>query len=78
MRLFTRRAAALLAALAAGALLGAGALAGGRAVPAPVQRIPLAAVDNPTGGTGRTLGLTKVIPPHAVIALHRHPGTQVA
>ena len=75
----TRRAAAVLAVFVAGALLGAGALAAVRATPAPVQRIPLAAADNPTGGKGRTLGLTKVlIPAHAAIALHRHPGTQVA
>jgi quercetin dioxygenase-like cupin family protein len=75
----TRHAVALFAALLAGAVLGAFALAAVRATPAPVQRVPLAAADNPTGGKGRELGLTKVlIPAHAAIALHRHPGTQVA
>ena len=59
----TRRAAAVLIALLAGAVFGALGLAAVRATPAPVQRVPLAAADNPTGGKGRTLGLTKVLIP---------------
>jgi quercetin dioxygenase-like cupin family protein len=47
--------------------------------PAPVVREALAATNNPIGGKGRTLGLSRVlIAPGAQLALHRHPGTQVA
>jgi hypothetical protein len=46
----------------------------GAAVPRPVLRLDLAATNNPTGGRGRTLALTKVvIPAGAEIALHHHP-----
>ena len=74
-----RRLLALLAALAAGAAIGAYATASVRTTPPVVVRIPLAATNNPTGGKGRTLGLSRVvIPAGGQIALHRHPGTQVA
>jgi quercetin dioxygenase-like cupin family protein len=62
--------AALVAAFAGGALVRGAA---------PPQRIDLAAVNNPLGGHGRTLALTKVIiPAGSGIPLHRHPGTGVA
>jgi quercetin dioxygenase-like cupin family protein len=42
-------------------------------------RTVLAQAVNPTGGKGRTLALSRVIiPPHTQLALHRHPGTQIA
>jgi len=68
-------------------LIGAVALpaAGGYAVAAarqstgqPVRTVLAQAVD-PTGARGRTLALSRVtIPAHTALALHRHPGTQVA
>jgi len=62
--------AALVAAFAGGALVRGAA---------PPQRIDLAGVNNPIGGKGRTLSLTKVIiPAGSEIPLHRHPGTGVA
>jgi quercetin dioxygenase-like cupin family protein len=75
-----RIAAAVLAlALVAAALVGAYA---GRATGAGspfVVRTALAAQNNPFGAKGRTLGLSRVtIPAHSRLALHRHPGTQVA
>jgi quercetin dioxygenase-like cupin family protein len=46
---------------------------------APVSRAALGQQVNPAGARGRTLGLSRVrIAPAARIALHRHPGTQVA
>jgi quercetin dioxygenase-like cupin family protein len=45
----------------------------------PVTRDALAADRNPAGAKGRTLGLSRVdVPPGAELALHRHPGTQIA
>jgi len=67
------------AALATIVALGAGATAIFAASVAPVVRDPLASVDNPVGGKGRTLGLSRVtIPAGAQIALHHHSGTQIA
>lgn len=69
----------ILVALVAGTAAGAYATvtigaAGGVAV-----REPLAAKDNPVGGAGRTLGLSRVtIPAGVQLALHHHAGTQVA
>ena len=69
----------MIAALAAAVVLGACATAIFAASVAPVVRYPLASVDNPAGGRGRTLGLSRVtIPPGAQLALHHHSGTQVA
>src|SRR5258707_714421 len=69
----------VLALLATAVALAAGATAIFAASVAPVVRDPLAAVDNPIGGKGRTLGLSRVtIPPGAQIALHHHSGTQIA
>jgi quercetin dioxygenase-like cupin family protein len=76
----TRRTLTLLATLAIGAAAGAYAAAAVHTtVPPAAVRLPLAAQNNPTGARGRTLGLTKVtIPPGTKLALHYHPGTQVA
>jgi quercetin dioxygenase-like cupin family protein len=71
--------AALLAAVVA--LSAAGAyVAGAAGKSSPeVVRTALAQAVNPTGAQGRTLGLSRVtIPPHTALALHRHPGTQIA
>jgi quercetin dioxygenase-like cupin family protein len=47
--------------------------------PAPVVRDALAQDVDPAGAKGRTLGLSRVdVPPGAKLALHRHPGTQIA
>jgi quercetin dioxygenase-like cupin family protein len=47
--------------------------------PPTAQREALAAQNDPTGGKGRTLALSRVtIPAGAQIALHHHAGTQVA
>lgn len=70
-----------LLALLAGAALPAAAYAAGAAQQAPPQatRAALAQAVNPTGAPGRTLGLSRVrIPAHTSLALHRHPGTQIA
>jgi quercetin dioxygenase-like cupin family protein len=59
----------------------AGALAAGATKsPAPaVSRVALAQQVDPVGAPGRTLGLSRVrIAPGARIALHHHPGTQLA
>ena len=70
--------------LAAATLLAvaSGAYAAGRAAqqaPAQAARTVLAQAVDPTGARGRTLALSRVtIPPHVRLALHRHPGTQVA
>jgi quercetin dioxygenase-like cupin family protein len=63
------------------AVTAAGAYAAGAAHTAPVAatRTVLAQVVNPAGGHGRTLALSRVtIPAHTQLALHRHPGTQLA
>jgi quercetin dioxygenase-like cupin family protein len=45
----------------------------------PVSRVALAQLANPVGARGRTLGLSRVVvAPGARIALHHHPGTQLA
>ena len=59
----------------------AGAYAAGAAQNEPPQatRTVLAQAAHPTGARGRTLGLSRVrIPTHTRLALHRHPGTQIA
>ena len=66
---------ALLAVAALSAYAGA-QTAGG---PQPVVREALAQDVNPAGGKGRTLGLSRVdVQPGAKLALHRHPGVQIA
>jgi quercetin dioxygenase-like cupin family protein len=71
-----------LVALTLAAVGGASAYAALVAEPAaapPVVRTALAEASDPVGGAGRTLGLSRVtVQPGAVLALHRHPGTQVA
>lgn len=72
-----------LAAVAALPATAVGAYAAGAARqgdPAPTAtRIQLAQVVDPVGAKGRTLGLSKVeIPAHTALALHRHPGHQIA
>jgi quercetin dioxygenase-like cupin family protein len=70
-------AAAVAAAVAAGVVQAADSRRG--AAPKPVLRLQLAASNNPIGSKGQTLGLSKVIiPAHTALALHHHPGTQVA
>ncbi len=63
------------------------ALGGGAAIgwalgsddPAPVVREPLAQTSKPRGAPGRTLALTRItIQPGTKLALHHHPGTQIA
>jgi quercetin dioxygenase-like cupin family protein len=45
----------------------------------PVVRTVLAEDPDPAGAAGRTLGLSRVtVAPGAELALHRHPGTQIA
>ncbi|HEU4657562.1 MAG TPA: hypothetical protein VFR97_08560 [Capillimicrobium sp.] len=61
----------------------AGAYAAGAAhqadPPPTATRFQLAQVVDPVGARGRTLGLAKVeIPAHTALALHRHPGHQIA
>jgi quercetin dioxygenase-like cupin family protein len=68
---------AVLSVLVCGAAIG-WAVASNRA-PEPVVREALAQKANPTGGKGRTLGLSRVvIQPGAEIASHHHPGTQIS
>jgi quercetin dioxygenase-like cupin family protein len=46
---------------------------------APVVRTALAQDVDPAGARGQTLGLSRVtVEPGAELALHRHPGTQIA
>ncbi len=71
-------AAAALLLLACGAAIGWAVGSSERAA-APVVREALAQKTNPTGGKGRTLGLSRVvIRPGATIASHHHPGTQIS
>lgn len=72
-------------AIPAAALILAATAAGGYAVavahdsPAQSTRTVLAQAVNPTGARGRTLALSRVtIPPRTRLALHHHPGTQIA
>jgi hypothetical protein len=69
----------VLPALLVGIALGASAVyAIAASSPAP-KREALAAVENPVGAKGRTLGLSRVtIPAHAVLPKHHHAGTQTA
>jgi quercetin dioxygenase-like cupin family protein len=65
--------------LAAGIVTGSYATAALRATPKPAVRDPLASVSNPINGKGETLGLDKVtIPVGTVLALHHHPGSDIA
>ncbi len=66
-------------ALGAGAAIGWAVGTGGRADPAPVVREALAQTAKPRGAAGRTLALTRItIQPGTKLALHHHPGTQIA
>ena len=63
-------------ALGGGAAIGS-ALGGGD--PAPVVREPLAQTSKARGAPERTLALTRItIEPGTKLALHHHPGTQIA
>jgi quercetin dioxygenase-like cupin family protein len=77
--LSTRRAlpvAVALLPIAAGASYAAGAA---RHAPAQATRTVLAQAVDPQGARGRTLALSRVIiPAHTQLALHHHPGVQVA
>jgi quercetin dioxygenase-like cupin family protein len=74
---FRRVPIAAFAVLVAASAAGAGASL--RGSPPAAVRLELAAVNNPAGARGRTLGLTKVtIPAGVELAPHHHPGTQVA
>lgn len=72
----------LIAALALTALASAVATTALRAAPAdpaPVVRTVLAEDRDPRGAKGQTLALSRVtVAPGAELALHRHPGTQIA
>ncbi|MBB4663826.1 hypothetical protein [Conexibacter arvalis] len=85
MTLHPRRVRATLLLIAALALAAVGgsvattALRAATAEPAPVVRTALAETRDPAGAKGRTLGLSRVtVAPGAELALHRHPGTQIA
>jgi quercetin dioxygenase-like cupin family protein len=71
-----------LAVLVLGGVAGAAAyaaLVAEPAAPVPVVRTALAEAPDPSGAKDRTLGLSRVtVAPGAVLALHRHPGTQAA
>jgi quercetin dioxygenase-like cupin family protein len=80
------RLAVLAGVLALPATAAAAYAAGAERAPAPasaaapaVTRDVLAQVVDPAGAKGRTLALSKVvIPAHTALALHRHPGNQIA
>lgn len=70
---------ALLAVLAAAVAGGVYAATAGNAAAPTATRVALAAVNNPIGSKGRTLGLSKVTIPGGVhLSLHHHSGTQIA
>ena len=72
-------AGALLLPLTAAGAYAAGERAGGGDPPPAAVREVLAQVENPAGAKGRTLALSRVtIPPRTALALHRHPGNQIA
>src|SRR3954452_9838349 len=75
-----RRLSMLLLAIGAAVALAAAYAAGASGRPsAQAVRESLAQVVNPAGAKGRTVGLARVtIPAHTALALHRHPGTQIA
>jgi len=78
--LFRSRSAPLVGAILLSVTAG-GAYAAGAAHRAPPQatRTVLAQAVDPPGGRGRTLALSRVrIPSHTRLALHRHPGVQLA
>lgn len=61
-----------------GAGIAVSATAADDPAPVTVTRQSLAEVANPTGGHGRTLGLSKVVVmPGAALASHHHPGSQL-
>jgi len=61
-----------------GAGVAVSATAADDSAPVTVTRQSLAEVKNPTGGHGRTLGLSKVVVmPGAALAPHHHPGSQL-
>ena len=67
------------AALAPAAIVAAYAAGVAARPSATATRTALAQAANPVGAKGETLGLSRVtIPAHTALALHRHPGTQVA
>ena len=77
----TRITAAAVAVVLPATAVGAYAAGSARqADPAPTaSRFQLAQVVDPVGAKGRTLGLSKVeIPARTALALHRHPGHQIA
>jgi quercetin dioxygenase-like cupin family protein len=77
----TRTAALAVAVALPATAVGAYAAGSARqADPAPTaSRVQLAQVVDPVGAKGRTLGLSKVeIPARTALALHRHPGHQIA
>lgn len=70
---------AALALTAAASAYATTALHAGAADRAPVVRTVLAEDADPAGARGYTLGLSRVtVDPGAELALHRHPGTQIA
>lgn len=74
-----RLAVVAVTALLAMTAVGAYAAVAARRDAAQATRIVLAQAVNPTGAKGRTLALSRVtIPAHTTLALHRHPGTQIA
>jgi len=76
-----RRRSILVALCALLAVAGLSAYAGAQMAgdPEPVVREALAQDVNPAGAKGRTLGLSRVdVQPGAQLALHRHPGVQIA
>ena len=65
--------------LLAGTAVVAYAAGAARRAPAQASRTVLAQAVDPPGAHGRTLALSRVrIPPHTRLALHRHPGVQLA
>lgn len=68
-----------LSSVALAAAFGAGVITTASTSAPTAKRTALAAVNNPVGAKGRTLGLSRVVvPAGAVLALHHHTGTQVA
>jgi quercetin dioxygenase-like cupin family protein len=79
MRARPRAVLLLVLALALSAAAGAYAARLHASATAPVTRVALAQQVDPVGARGRTLGLSRVtIAAGARIALHHHPGTQLA
>ena len=75
----TRAVAVLLLAIAMPVMVGELAARADKSPAPAVSRVALAQQMDPVGAPGRTLGLSRVkIAPGARIALHHHPGTQIA